>query len=704
MSPEQAAGQVADKRSDIWSFGVVLFETLTGQRAFTGETVSHVLASVLKTDPNWALVPANTPQPIRRLLRRCLERKPKRRLSDVGEMLIHLEEAATTPAEESSLATSGTNVAQPAVWRKTLPVALGAVVVGSLITGLAVWSLKPSPPQPVTRFSISVPPSVSVTLTPNFNDLAISPDGARVVYFSDGQLYARLSDQLEAAPLRGAMPAVHPFLSPGGVWVGFMAGPGGPLQKVSVFGSPPITICELPADLRGASWGEDDVIIFGTVASSGGLIRVSGAGGEPEAITTPEQGRHTWPDILPGGAGVLFTVDQSGGLGDEDIALLDLDTGEYHVLIPGGTFPRYSPTGHIVYGVEGTLRAVAFDLDTLEVTSDPVPVVEGVLMKSGGAASFDLSETGSLVYISGSSGGIRTSSLVWVDRDGREEMLPLPPGDYLDPRLSPDESALALSVGDSGERDIRVFDLARLSPSRITFGGGNRSPVWSPNGEQLVFFDQASDRLLLAPSAGGGATETLLEGTGTQVPTSWIADGQVVAFYVLSPDTRRDLWVLPMDGDQTPVPFLVTPFHERAGAFSPDGRWLAYVSDESGRDEVYVCPYPSDPSQEVTISTDGGRGPVWSRDSRELFYQNGEQMMVVAVESGESFRPSPPKLLFAGSYVQPISQGLFPQYDVSQDGRFLMMKSAVADDGGTLAQVVLVQNWFEELKRLVPTN
>ena len=203
MSPEQAAGHVADKRSDIWSFGVVLFETLTGQRAFTGETVSHVLASVLKTDPNWALVPANTPQPIRRLLRRCLERKPKRRLSDVGEMLIHLEEAATTPAEESSLATSGTNVAQPAVWRKTLPVALGAVVVGSLITGLAVWSLKPSPPQPVTRFSISVPPSVSVTLTPNFNDLAISPDGARVVYFSDGQLYARLSDQLEAAPLRG---------------------------------------------------------------------------------------------------------------------------------------------------------------------------------------------------------------------------------------------------------------------------------------------------------------------------------------------------------------------------------------------------------------------------------------------------------------------------------------------------------------------
>ena len=500
------------------------------------------------------------------------------------------------------------------------------------------------------------------------------------------------------------MPAVHPFLSPDGAWVGFMAGPGGPLQKVSVFGGPPVTICEISANLRGASWGADDMIIFGT-ASQGGLLRVSGAGGEPEAITTPEQSRHVWPDILPGGAGVLFTVKQGPGLGNEDIALLDLDTGEHHVLIPGGTFPRYSPTGHIVYGVGGTLRAVAFDLDTLEVTSDPIPVVEGVLMKGDGAASFDLSETGSLVYVGGTGGGAALRSFVWVDRDGGEEALPLPAGDYLEPRLSPDESALAFSVGESSDRDIRVFDLARLSPSRITFGGNHRSPIWSPDGRQLLFTDLPGNRILLSPFSGGGATETLLEGTEAYVPTSWSSDGQVVAFYVTDPDTGRDLWMRAMNGDPTPSPFHVTPFNERAGTFSPDGRWLAYVSDESGRDEVYVRPYPPDPNEgQQTISTDGGRGPAWSRDGRELYYQNRDQIMVVAVETGDSFRPSPPQPLFVGNYEQPTSNGSFANYDVAQDGRFLMMKNAVTDNGEASAQVVLVQNWFEELNRLVPTN
>ena len=412
--------------------------------------------------------------------------------------------------------------------------------------------------------------------------------------------------------------------------------------------------------------------------------------------------------VSQGGAGVLFTVDQGPGLGTEDIALLDLNTGEHHVIIPGGTSPRFSLTGHIVHGVEGTLRAVAFDLDTLEVTSDPVPVVEGVVMKDEGAASFDLSETGSLVYVSGPAGGAGMRSFVWVDRDGREEVLPLSPGDYLYPRLSPDESALAVSVQDSGDYDIRVFDLTRLSPSRITFGGVNRFPVWSPDGGQLVFAEgglgAGSSRLLRASSAGGGQIDTLLDRGESKYPTSWASNGQAVALYVTSPDTGRDLWVLPMDGDQTPVPFLVTPFNERTGRFSPDGRWLAYVSDESGRDEVYVRPYPPGASEEHTISTDCGQAPVWSPDGGELFYQNGEQVMVVAVEQDEAFLASPPEPLFAGPYVLPLPNSAAPNYDVARDGRFLMMKNAPTDEGQASAQLVLVQNWFEELKRLVPVD
>ncbi len=706
MSPEQAAGQASDKRSDLWSFGVVLFEMLTGQQLFTGETVSHVLAKVLDRELDFSALPTSTPAPISRLLLRCLERRPKKRLSDVSEALFHLKEAAATPTHDPSAATGGAPVTESAWWRQ-VPSLAGALIVGSFITGLAVWTLKPPPPQPVTRFSISVPPSVPVRLSPQSSDVAISPDGGRIVYqAADLQLYVRPIDQIESAPLRGALPAVSLFLSSDDAWVGFMAGPGGLLQKVSVFGGPPITICELPANLRGASWGEDDVIIFGT-ASSDGLMRVSGAGGAPEAITTPEQSRHKWPDILPGGAGVLFTVDRAPGTGSEDIALLNMETREHHVIIPGGTHPRYSPTGHIVYGVEGTLRAVAFDLDTLEVTSDPVPVVEGVLMKGEGAASFDLSDSGALVYISGAAGTEGgTRAFVWVDRDGREEPLPLPPDSYDFPLLSPDESALAVSVRNSAEEDIRVLDLARGSTSRITFGGVNRFPIWSPDGAQLVFAEggRGSDtsRVQLASSAGGGAIDTLLDRGESQYPTSWASNGQAVAFYITSPDTGRDLWVLPMDGDQTPVPFLVTPFNERAGRFSPDGRWLAYVSDESGRDEVYVRPYPPGPSQEETISTNGGRGPVWSRDGRELYYQNGEQVMVVAVDAGGSFRASPPKLLFMGDYAQPNRNGAIPTYDVSQDGRFLMMKNAATDEGQASAQVVLVQNFAEELARLFP--
>ena len=349
---------------------------------FEGKTVAHVMSAVIQVDPKWETLPTTTSQPLMRLLRRCLQKERQRRLRDIGDVLTDLDEALLAPPASETVSAE---IAHPTRWR----------------WGVLGWTLKPTPVQPVSRFVVSVPPSAPVSLTNTHNDVAISRDGTRVVYRApEGVFHVRSVDQLGGLLLRGAESPNEPFLSPDGAWVGFVAETEGSMQKVSILGGPPVTICELPADLQGASWGSGDIIIFGT-ASSGGLMRVSGAGGDPEAITTPEGTRHTWPDILPENAGVLFTIDRGAGLGSEDVALLNLDTGEHQMIIPGGTHAKYSPTGHIVYGVEGTLRAVAFDLDALEVTSDPVPVVEGVLMKGSGAASFDLSDTGSLVYVTG---------------------------------------------------------------------------------------------------------------------------------------------------------------------------------------------------------------------------------------------------------------------------------------------------------------
>ena len=570
MSPEQAKGRTVDRRGDVWAFGAVLFEMLTGQRAFAGTDVSEVLAAVIRAEPAWDALTDTLPH-LNMLLKRCLEKEPRQRVQAAGDVRLAMEGAFETVAPETAEAFA---VRQPQVWQSLLPPLLvGLVLLAS--GGLAVWSLTPDPVLHLGRFVVTTPPSEPVNTAGRNLDLAISPDGRRVVYVIDSprRLYVRAVDQLSGTQLVGTEGAYAPFFSPNGAWIGFQSAPGGvTLKKVSVLGGPSETLCSLDSPLAGASWGVDDTIVFAT-RNREGLFLVAAAGGEPEKLTTPdaEAGEsHLWPEILPGGRDALFTIHTGAGSEDKRIALLNLETLEQAPLIPVGSRASYAATGHIVYGTEGTLRAVPFDLTRLSVTGDPVSVVEGVVTKTSfGAVDFALAQDGSFVYVSGAVGEAALRSFVWVDRDGREEVLPLPPGDYLHPRLSPDGNALAFSVMDSGDRDIRVFDLARLSPSRITFGGSKLNPVWSPDGRQLLFTDLGSDRLSLTASAWGGATETLLEGTEGQVGTSWSSDGQMVAFYVTHSDTGRDLWVLPMDGDRTPELFLSTQFNERAGAFSP---------------------------------------------------------------------------------------------------------------------------------------
>ena len=604
MSPDQAAGQIADKRSDIWSFGVVLFETLTGQRAFTGETVSHVLASVLKTDPNWALVPANTPQPIRRLLRRCLERKPKRRLSDAGEALLHLEEATTTPAEEPSPATAVTPVAQPAVWRQALLLALGAVIV-SLTTGLAVWTMMRSGTIAVDliRFAIVPPDTAPLALSGNYPHLAISPDGTQIIYASaaGGNLHVRPIDELIGAPLRGGENAEGPFVSPDGQWVGFTNNNGRTLQKVSIFGGPPVTLAELPNTFFGASWGTDDRIIFGMLGV--GLFRVSGGGGEPEALTTldTEQGdaHHAWPFIIPDREAVVFVIDTGAPLTTGQLAVLDLANGDVTRLGLAGVSPHYVSTGHLVYATEdGLLSALPFDATSLEVTGNPVPLVEGVLVKNSGAADFSISDNGSLLYVPAVSAST-DRTLALVDRNGEVEPLNVPPAPYLSPRLSPDGAKLAVQTAEGDGNVLWLYDLAGDTQiQQLTFEGDNRTPVWTPDSKRITF---SSDRegttsLYWMPADGSGVAERLTtaeEGTSHWMG-SWLPDGQTVVFNVeRTVQTDYDIWTLSLDSGETDSLYDIPDTVYVSPELSPDGEWLAYHSGpRAGFANVYVEPFP----------------------------------------------------------------------------------------------------------------
>ena len=701
MAPEQAKGKAADKRADIWAFGIVLLEMLSGRRVFSGETISETLADVMKTEPSWDRLPADVPSKLGNLLRRCLQKDPRQRVRDIGDVRLAMEGAFETTVRAPSEAAAAP---QLQVWQRPAPAAI-AVFVLVAIASLAVWTLKPRPPQPVSRFSISVPPSATLALSAFQNDVAISHDGTRVVYRAEGDVFhVRALDQLEGVPLRGAEGADSPFLSPDGRWVGF-DGPGRVLQKVSILGGPPVTISELPGTLAGASWGPDDVIVFG---AGGGLLRVSGAGGEPEAITTPEAVFHTMPDILPGGAAVLFTIGQGPGGSQNDIALLDLDTGDHHVIIPGGTHAKYSPTGHIVYGVEGTLRAVTFDLDTLEITSDAVPVVEGVLTKINGLAAFDFSDSGSLVYVSGRA-QTEQRGLVWVDRQGREDALSAPPASYESARLSPDGRYVALEVRDSENADVVVYDLARDTPTRLTFDpGADLWPIWSPDGQRVLFSSTRNGppNIYSRAADGTGSAERVTTADSMQFPQSWSADGQTLVMMEGVGGNPPDIKLLSLSAGSEPEALIATEAFDFYPKVSPDGRWIAFTSGESGRNEVYVRPFPNVDDGRWQISRDGGLSPMWAPDGQELFFRarSTRDMMVVAVETDPTFSPGNPELLFAAPYLG-SALGRNRPWDLAEDGRFLMIKESATGQEPQLApQIVVVENWFQELIERVPVN
>ncbi len=705
MSPEQARGKPVDKRADVWAYGAVLFEMLTGQRPFQGRDASEMLAAVMMKEPEWPALPANIPAPLSRLLRRCLEKDPKDRLRDIGDARVEVREAGGVPPTTDAPTAPVTQLAR---WRQVLPWALGALIVGSLLTGLAVWSVMRPAPSRLVRFTMSPDGNRALTIAAASSDVAISPDGEHIAYFTGGTsvggaelLHVRSLDQLTSATLAAGSGPFNAFFSPDSEWVGFYDQPGPTLKRVSVMGGPTRTICELPTNLRGASWGADDTIIFGTVDN--GLWRVAAVGGEPQPLTMPDQERgevdHRWPEILPGGEAVVFTIT-GASVEESQIAVLSLDTLEQKVIIRGGSYPRYAPTGHLVYGIQGNLWAVRFDLDRLETLGDPVPVQEGVLTKGSGAVTFGFSETGSLIYVPQDAGSART--LVWVDRQGRESPLAITPRAYNWPRISPDGQKVIVDVGEDNA-DLWLYDLETLVEEKFTFDpGSDRWPIWSMDGSEIVFSSNrggGAENLYVKAAGGGGRVERLTESPLVQAAYDWAADGDTLVFaeVELSP-VQLDTSTLRVRGSSPPQKLLSTEAWEWLPAVSPDGRWLAYESRESGSAEVYVRPFPNVSSGQWLISAGGGTEPLWGPDGRELFYRSPEGVMLVQVEAEDTFARGTPRRMFPKRYYTGVGTG----WDISPDGeRFLMIDAdAVAED----LQIHVVLNWFEELKQRVPVN
>jgi serine/threonine-protein kinase len=710
MSPEQAKGREADRRSDIWAFGCVMYEMLTGRRAFDGEDMTDVLGAVVRLEPNWQALPADVPQPVRTLLQSCLAKDRGRRVADISTALFVLDQAASLAAP--AVPEAAGPLSRPPLWRRVVTPAAAALLAAT-IAGTGVWlAIRPAAPQPsrLSRLLVTTIGAGALSLAGN-SALAISPDGSRVVYAGNNgtQLLVRALDALEPAVAFTSSQLSQPFVSSDGQWIGFVEGAS--LKKVAITGGPAFPLASLDGSPRGATWGADDTIIMATSNTAIGLQRLTAAGGPATVLTRPDpaQGEadHVWPERLPGGRAVLFTITPlSGGLDSAQVAVLDLQTGSRTVLVRGGSLGRYVPSGHLVFAAAGELRAVPFDLARLETRGTPVTVVRTVLTTSQGVAQAVVAGDGTLAYISGTAASLQRT-LVWVDRQGRETPIPAPPCRYVYPRLSPDGRRIAVMSVDQ-ELDVWVWDLDRATLTRATFYAGvDHSPVWTPDGLRLIFSsERAGIRNLYWHAANNtGVVERLTESANSQVASALSPDGRHLVFTERLSATAEDIMQLVLDGTDRVTPVLQSPFSERNGVVSPDGRWLAYEANDSGPFEVSVRPFPEVNSGHWQVSAAGGTRPHWTRDGRELIYVSPTgALMSVGVVPGPSWAATRPVQVVKEGYVTIPVIDAGRTYDIGSDGRFLMVKGSGTDQTAEPAGLVVVQHWGEELQRLVPTR
>jgi serine/threonine-protein kinase len=701
MAPEQARGQTVDKRADIWAFGCVLFEMLTGKPMFQGDTTSDILAAVIKEEPDLEAIPPH----LRPVIAKCLRKDPRMRWRDIGDVRLALEDGP--PA-----------VAEPGHRPSPLPWAMvGILAFALIIAGLTLWRLTRPVQHSLMQLSVELAPAIDPLRGAN---VIVSPDGTRLVFPSVGadgkrRLATRLLSQSQSSPLPGTEEVtLEPFFSPDGEWVGFFTR-GGKLKKIPVQGGAPVVICDV-RDPRGANWGDDGNIVFAP-DTRGGLFRVSSNGGTPHPLTELKAGEitHRWPQVLPGAKFVVFTANNGTNWENANVEIQSLKTGRRRTLHQGGSYGRYIPTGHLVYVHQSTLFATALNLDREEATGIPTPILDNVTNSViTGGAQFDFSAAssghGTLVYLTSNGTQMGIYSL---DSSGNTQPLHAVPGLYLSPRFSPDGKRLAVALF-SGNTGLWVLDLTRDNFLRLTSIPGDNFPVWSPDGKHVAY-ESGGSGISWVRSDGSSAPERLTKGERRVSPYSFSPDGKRLAYYEADPETGGDIWTLPLevsDSDHpiagTPESFLRTAANELHPAFSPDGRWMAYSSDESGDFEVYVRPFPG-PGSKWRVSTAGGWRPVWSKSGRELAYETRDRrlMMVSYGVNGDTFTPGKPRL-WPTQQTSIVGWGASAggqNMDLAPDGKHmavLVAQPAPAEQRASGVNILL--NFFDDLEQRVPTR
>ena len=719
MSPEQARGLETDERCDIWSFGCVLYEMLTGKVPFKGETLSDTLAAILDREPDWYALPQATPANIRILLRRCLEKDLNRRLHDIADAEIEINETLSGTLEAFAL--PGKVAPASRLFRRDVILAvLGCSIAGVLITcAIFMGFVMPSPPEPpvVSRLPIEVPVDkpLYTRIAPNCF-LAISPDSTRLVYVGeldnkDTKLYMRSMDSLQIKPIPGTIGAHNPFFSPDGQWVGFFT--DDQLKKVSLAGGEPFTLFKGIQWGIGAfgSWADDGIIVFSIQSGNRGLQQIPDNGRQQvETLVAPasedDELFYCYPQVLPGGDAILYSSVYSNVSRTSRIEAFIPETGKQQIVLDNASYATYVSSGHLIFLRGKVLMAAPFDVEQLKITGHEAPLVnDDVGFDWGGQTpQMTVSRNGTIVYISGSE--LRKGELVWVDREGASTPLVGAPSDvYSNPCLSPDGRLIALEIWSQKEftSQLHIYNVEHHMLTRLTTEGQNRNPQWSPDGKRIAFWSSRTEGAgVFWKTVGASApAEPLVSQPSSGVmllPYSWSHKRNLLACTtVLDPNTQDDIWIVDPGGDEKPKPLFSTEYSEYNPTFSPDGRWLAYGSDESGQPEIYLREY-ADAGRQWTVRTRGATNPVWSRDGRELYYISDNSMMAVKVTSEPVFPVGAPEQLFASSDVIVSGGNLGKNYDVSDDGKFLMVRRS----NDAKNHLICVHNWFEELKRLAP--
>jgi serine/threonine-protein kinase len=705
MSPEQARGREADQRSDIFSFGCVLYEMLTGRQGFQGEDVSDVLASVMKIDPDLSVVPPNLNPKLYELLRRCLAKNRKERWYAIGDVRVEIERIL---AESRGLKVPEVvSVERRPLWKRLAPAIVTAVLIAALTAG--VWNIRPKPSGTVSRFSFVLPDGQGLTRAGR-PVIDISPDGQNIVYQANRQLYLRPISNVDSRPIDGTnQDAANPFFSSDGRWIGFYANSDNKLKKISITGGAAVTVCECEFP-SSASWTADDHVLFALPQKGKGIFRVSANGGKPEAVIAAKPDEFMYgPQLLRDSDHVLYSLSTLDGMERWDKAKIVVESLKSHdrkVLIDGGADARYLPTGQIMYALATTIFVVPFDAAKLAVTGSPVPIIENVAraVVNESGAQIAVANNGSMIYLVSGPGGLQQGTrLAWVDRAGKEKQLALPPGFYREPRVSPDGRQIAVLNADRRDNiSLWVYDVSGTSAvRRLTFESVD-FPVWTPDSQRIIFRSNTAGGGIFWQRADGNSPAEELEKSQPGGPNTVSPDGKNLVFQTRGPDSH--LWIMPLIGDHAPKPLIAAASVQAQAFLSPDGRWIVYTSGESGP-QIYVQPFPPVSGVKYQITTTGGFSPVWSPDGKQIFYISPDRQLIsVDVRTQPTFVFANPTKLPVAATVRP-GENVRP-YDIAPDGKQFLIVTSGSEPSEKPAQPQfrITLNWFEELKQRVPVH